>query len=64
MGKVSVRENKNIYQEVRDELGWSREKAAEIIAGIDNGRYSFLDKYRLVKIEDESVKIQPEDIVA
>ena len=64
MGKVSVRENKNIYQEVRDELGWSREKAAEIIAGIDSGRYSFLDKYRLVKIEDESVKIQPEDIVA
>ena len=32
MGKVSVRENKNIYQEVRDELGWSREKAAEIIS--------------------------------
>ena len=64
MGKVSVKENKNVYQEVRDELGWSREKAAEIIAEVDNGRYSFLDKYRLVKIEDESVKIQPEDIVA
>lgn len=64
MGKISIKENKNIYQETREELGLSREKAAEIIAEIDNGRYSFLDKYRLVKIEDESVKIQPEDIVA
>lgn len=64
MGKVSVKENKNIYQKTREELGLSREKAADIIAEIDNGRYSFLDKYRLVKIEDESVKIQPEDIVA
>lgn len=64
MGKVSVRENKNIYQEVRDELGLSREKAADLIAEVDNGKYTFLDKYRLVKIEDESVKIQPEDIVA
>lgn len=64
MGKVSIKENKNIYQETREELGLSREKAAETIAEIDNGRYSFLDKYRLVKIEDESVKIQPEDIVA
>ncbi len=64
MGKVSVKENKNIYQETREELGWSREKAADVILRIDNGKYSFLDKYRLVKIEDESVKIQPEDIVA
>lgn len=64
MGKVSVKENKNIYQETREELGLSREKAADIIAEIENGQYSYLDKYRLVKIEDESVKIQPEDIVA
>lgn len=64
MGKGSKDENKNIYRRTRDKLSWSREKTAEIIAGVDNGRYSFLDKYRLVKIEDESVKIQPEDIVA
>ena len=37
MGKTSVKENKNIYQEARDELGWSREKAADIVAKIDNG---------------------------
>ena len=64
MGKVSIKENKNIYQKTREDLGWSREKAADVILDVDNGRFSFLDKYRLVKIEDESVKIQPEDIVA
>lgn len=64
MGKVYIKANKSIYQETREELGWSREKVADVVLGIDNGRYSFLDKYRLVKIEDESVKIQPEDIVA
>lgn len=64
MGKVSLKDNKNIYQETREELGLSREKAADIILGVENGRYGYLDKYRLVKIEDESVKIQPEDIVA
>ena len=64
MGKVSVKENKNIYQEARDELGLSRVKAADLIAQIDNGYYSYLDEHRLVKIEDESVKIQPDDIVA
>lgn len=70
MGKVSVKEDKSIYQltreEMRDDNGkpWSREKAADEIAKIENGKYNYLDKYRLVKIEDESVKIQPEDIVA
>ena len=64
MGRVSTKENKIVYQEARDELGWSREKAADEIAKIEGGRYNYLDKYRLVKIEDESVKIQPEDIVA
>lgn len=64
MGRKSTKENKNIYQEAREKLGWSREKAADEIMKIDNGKYMYLDKYRLVKIEEESVKIQPEDIVA
>lgn len=64
MGKRSIKENKNVYQEARDELGWSREKAADEILKIENGRYGYVDKYKLVKIEDESIKIQPEDIVA
>ncbi len=64
MGKVSVKENKNIYQLAREELGWSREKAENEIANIENGKYGYLNKDRLYKIEDEDVKIQPEDIVA
>ncbi|MBE6562574.1 MAG: XRE family transcriptional regulator [Ruminococcaceae bacterium] len=64
MGRKSTKENKNVYQEARDALGWSREKAADEILKIENGRYGYVDKYKLVKIEDESIKIQPEDIVA
>lgn len=64
MGRKSIKENKNVYQEARDELGWSREKAADEILKIENGRYGYVDKYKLVKIEEESIKIQPEDIVA
>ena len=64
MGRKSTKENKNVYQEARDNLGWSREKAADEIMKIENGRYSYLDKYKLVKIEEESIKIHPEDIVA
>lgn len=64
MGRKSTKENKNIYQEVRDNLGWSREKAADEILKLENGKYGYVDKYKLVKIEEESTKIQPEDIVA
>lgn len=70
MGKASIKKDKNVFQvareEMQDENGkpWSREKAADEIAKIENGKYNYLDKYRLVKIEDESAKIQPEDIVA
>ena len=31
MGKRSVKENKNIYQTSREELGLSREAAAEVL---------------------------------
>lgn len=70
MGKASIKENKNIYQltreQMHDENGkpWSREKVADKIAEIEDGKYNYLDKNRLFKIEDESVKIQPEDVVA
>jgi len=69
MGRVSTKKNKNIYHEAREGMisegkPWSRDKAAEEIAKIENGKYNYLDKYRLLKIEEESVKIQPEDIVA
>lgn len=34
MGRKSTKENKNIYQEARETLGWSREKAADEIMKI------------------------------
>lgn len=64
VGKVSVKEDKNIYQEVREEQGLSRKKATDIISKIENGRYAFLNEDRLVKVENETVKIQPEDVLA
>lgn len=64
MGKASVKSNKNIYQLTREELCLSRLESANRISEIDNGKYGYLDENRLVKIEYESVKIQPDDIVA
>lgn len=64
MGRVSTKENKNAFQIAREEKNWSREKAADEIALIEKGFYSYLDKNRLYKIEEESVKITAEDIVA
>lgn len=64
MGRKSTKQNKNVYQETRESFGWSRERAAEEIAIIENGMYGYIDKNKLVKIEEESIKIQPEDIVA
>ena len=64
MGRKSTKENKSVYQEARESLGWSREKAADEILKIDQGKYNYLDKYKLVKIEEESIRIHPEDIVA
>ncbi|MBR3750774.1 MAG: helix-turn-helix domain-containing protein [Clostridia bacterium] len=56
MGKQSVREEKNIYQITREKLGYSRAQAAELM--------EYLPDYRLVKIEDGSVSVQPEDVIA
>ncbi len=57
MGKVSVKENKTIYQRAREELGYSRAEAADLMEG-------FVPEYRLVKLEDGSTQIQPEDVCA
>lgn len=58
MGKISVKQNKNIYQITREKLELSRAAAADRMAGYG------LSEYRLVKIEDGTVNIQPEDVVA
>lgn len=55
MGKKSVKNNKNIYQQIREELGLTREQASEILEVISESK--------LVKIEDETTLPRPEDIL-
>lgn len=65
MGKVSVKENKSIYQLTREELGLSRAEATEYIPG--NPDFPGMDgvtENRLVKMENGDTTIQPEDVVA
>jgi len=56
MGKRSVRENKNIYQLSREELGLTREKAAEQMA--------YVSPERIEKIESEKSLPHPDEILA
>lgn len=65
MGKVSVKENKSVYQIARDNLGLSRAAAVEYIPG--NPKYPGMDgitEDRLVKLESGLTAIQPSDVVA
>ena len=56
MGRSSSKKNKNIYQQRREELGLSREKASEVLAGIP--------PERIEKIENEKTFPHPEDILS
>lgn len=56
MGRVSVKENKSIYQQRREELGLSREKASELMVAIP--------PERIEKIENEKTYAHPEEILA
>ena len=56
MGRVSKRENKNIYQLRREELGLSREKASEILGSVP--------PERIEKIESEKSFPHPDEIMA
>ncbi len=57
MGKASIKDNKSIYQISREELGYSRAEAADLMNG-------YIPEYRLVKLEDGTTQIQPEDVKA
>lgn len=56
MGKVSTKENKNIYHSTREELGLSREAASELLGTIP--------PERIERIENEKILPHPEDILA
>lgn len=65
MGKASVKKNKNIYQITREELGLSRAEATERIPGNSNfPGMAGVPEYKLVKIENGTVAVQPADVVA
>ncbi len=54
MGRKSTKENKSIYQVVREELGLTREKAGELIPGFS--------PERIEKIENDRIQVRPEDV--
>lgn len=54
MGRKSIREDKNIYQVLREELNLTRAKAVED---------SFISESRLEKIETNKVNIAPDEVV-
>lgn len=56
MGRKSTKENKNIYQISREEAGFTREAAAEIL--------EFISSDRIEKIENEKSLPHPDEILA
>lgn len=55
MGRKSVKENKNIYQELRESLDLTREKASELL--------EFISDDRIEKIENSKSSIRPEEVL-
>lgn len=56
MGRKSTKENKNIYQTSREELGYTRAEAAQ--------KLGFISADRIEKIESEKTLPHPEEILA
>ena len=55
MGRKTTRENKTIYQKLREENDLTREKAAELL--------EFISEDRLERIENEKSEPAPEDVI-
>ena len=55
MGRKSVKENKNRYQEIREDLNLTREQASELL--------DFISADRLEKIENQKTPIRPEEVL-
>ena len=56
MGRASIKENKNQYQLFREELGYSREKASELLG--------WISAERIEKIENEKSLPHPDEVLA
>ena len=55
MGRKSTKENKSIWQTTREDLGLTREKAADLVPGFS--------PERLEKIENGRTQVQPDDVM-
>ena len=55
MGRVSVKENKTVYQVSREELGYSRDKASEVLG--------WITPERIEKIENEKSAPHPDEVL-
>lgn len=53
MGRVSVKENKNMYQLRREELGLSREKASELLGSVPPERIEKIENQKSLPHPDE-----------
>lgn len=56
MGRKSNKEDKSVYQEYREKMDLTREKASELIG--------FISPAKIEKIENGKVAVQPEDVIA
>ena len=54
MGRKSTKANKNIYQVLREELGWTREEAEK--------RLEYISADRIAKIESGKAQVQPDEV--
>lgn len=55
MGRKSTKENKNVYQQAREDRGLTREAAAQLL--------EFISDDRIEKIESEKTAARPEEIL-
>ena len=55
MGRASTKENKNVYQQRREELGLTREAASELLEG--------LSQEKIERIENERTLPQPDEVL-
>lgn len=55
MGRKSIKENKNIYQEIREELDLTRQEASDLL--------QFISADRIEKIENDKSLIRPEEVL-
>lgn len=56
MGKKSVKENKNMYYQYREKMGYTREQASE--------KMEFISASRIEKIDNEKSLAHPEEVLA